>query len=75
MKSSKTSFLRNCISGWNVRILNFLRGDFSFLPEERKISSEVSFHSSEVSFVSSEVFFYSSEEISQYFPGYFRHFA
>ena len=21
MKSSKTSFLRNCISGWNVRII------------------------------------------------------
>ena len=21
MKSSKTSFLRNCISGWNVRLL------------------------------------------------------
>ena len=36
MKSSKTSFLRNCISGWNVRF----------------ISSEVSFDSSEEFFIS-----------------------
>ena len=29
MKSSKTSFLRNCISGWNVRYLWYLY--FSYL--------------------------------------------
>ena len=27
MKSSKTSFLRNCISGWNVRSHDSLRED------------------------------------------------
>ena len=33
MKSSKTSFLRNCISGWNVRLRKKLRnfGRFLFL--------------------------------------------
>ena len=30
MKSSKTSFLRNCISGWNVRCLAKRRSSLCF---------------------------------------------
>ena len=37
MKSSKTSFLRNCISGWNVRGISE-RGKICYLEKECLIS-------------------------------------
>ena len=46
------------------------REGFLFSSEERKNSSDLSFHSSEVSVDSSEEFFLSSEELDDFFGSY-----
>ena len=52
-------------------ILQFLPEDFLFPSEERKNSSDLSFHSSEVSFHSSEEFFLASVEKDPFPASYF----